>query len=78
MDYYHGVTDTEAQVDRPAYKGDQAINTLTSLTVGYSINAQMLAIAGLEQIALDTSISDSPIVDEDQIRKVYLGLIYTF
>jgi outer membrane protein len=78
VDYYHGVTLSEARVDRPAYQGDQAINTFASLTVGYSINAQLLAIAGMEQLALDTSITDSPIVDEDQIRKVYLGLIYTF
>ena len=78
VDYYHGVTVSEARVDRPAYQGDQAINTFASLTVGYSINAQLLAIAGMEQLALDTSITDSPIVDEDQIRKVYLGLIYTF
>ena len=78
VDYYHGVTVSEAQVDRPAYQGDQAINTFASLTVGYSINAQLLAIAGMEQLALDTSITDSPIVEENQIRKVYLGLIYTF
>lgn len=78
VDYYHGVMDSEAQVDRPAYKGDHAINTLASLMVGYTINAQLLAIAGMEQIVLDTSITDSPIVDEKQTRKVYLGLIYTF
>jgi outer membrane protein len=78
VDYYHGVSDAEAQTDRPAYQGDQAINTLVSLSVAYTINARLLAIAGMEQIALDTSISDSPIVDEKQVRKVYLGLIYTF
>jgi len=78
VDYYHGVMDSEAQIGRPAYKGDQAINTLASLTVGYLINARLLAIAGMEQIALDTSITDSPIVEEEQIRKVYLGIIYTF
>ena len=78
MDYYHGVTDSEARNDRPAYKGDQAINTVTSLTVGYLINAKLLAIAGIEQIELDTSITDSPIVDDDRTQKFYLGLIYTF
>ncbi len=78
VDYYHGVMTSEAQDDRPAYRGDQAINTLTSLMVGYSINPQLLAIAGVEQLVLDTSITDSPIVSERQARKAYLGLIYTF
>lgn len=78
VDYYHGVMDSETRVDRPAYRGHRAINTLTSLTVGYVINARLIAIAGMEQINLDRSISDSPIVDENRIRKVYTGLIYTF
>jgi MipA family protein len=78
VDYYHGVLDSEARVDRPAYRGDQAINKLASVTVGYFINPRLLAIAGMKQIALDTSITDSPIVEENQVRKLYLGLIYTF
>ena len=78
VDYYHGVRDSEAQADLPAYEGDWAINTLASLMAGYTINTQLLAIAGMEQITLDTSITDSPIVEEKHIRKVYLGLIYTF
>ncbi len=78
VDYYHGVLVSEAQAGRPAYRGSQAINTLTSLTVGDSINAQLLALAGIEQLMLDSSITDSPIVAEKQIRKIYLGLIYTF
>ncbi len=78
VNYYHGVLISEAQDGRPVYRGDEAINTLTSLMVGYTINAQLLAIAGMEQIMFDTGITDSPIVDEKQTRKVYLGLIYTF
>ena len=75
---YYGVTDTEALIDRPAYQGDRAINKLASLMLGYSFNARLLALVGIEQTALDSSISDSPIVDETKVQKVYLGLIYTF
>lgn len=78
VNYYHGVRDSEAQDGRPAYGGDQAVNFLVSLMIGYSINARLLAVAGVEQLALDSSISDSPIVDENEVRKVTLGLIYTF
>jgi outer membrane protein len=77
-DYYHGVMDSEARSGRPSYTADEALNILASLTIGYTINPRLLAIGGIEQLNLDTSISDSPIVSEQQIRKVYLGVIYTF
>ncbi len=77
-DYYHGVKVSEVQDGRTAYRGNQAVNMLTSLMVGYRINAQWLAIAGMEQIVLDTNITDSPIVSKEKARKIYLGLIYTF
>ncbi len=76
--YYHGVTDSEARSDRPSYQAGEALNTRASLMVGYTINARLLAIGGAEQLKLDQSISDSPIVSEAQIKKVYLGLLYTF
>lgn len=78
VDYYHGVRESEAQDGRPAYEADQAINVFASLAVGYLINAELLAVAEVELLALDTSITDSPIVEEEQVRKVCLGLIYTF
>ena len=78
VNYYHGVMDSEARVDLPAYRGDVAVNRLASLMVGYTINSHLLAMGGVEQTLLDSSITDSPIVEEKQLRKVFLGLIYTF
>lgn len=78
VDYYHGVRDSEVRDGRPAYEGDRAVNSLVSLTVGYSINTQLLAVAGVGKLVLDSNITDSPIVDEENVRKVGLGLIYTF
>ena len=77
-DYYHGVMDSEAQLDRPSYEPGQAINTITALMVGYTVNAQLLAVAGVEQIKLDSAITDSPIISVKQFRKAFAGLIYTF
>ena len=76
--YYHGVRDSEAQLDRPSYKAGQAINRIAALTVGYQVNARLHALAGMEQIELDKTITDSPIVSMNHVRKVFLGLIYTF
>ncbi len=75
--YYHGVMADEAQAGRPAYTAGQAVNVLTSLTLGYTISEHLLAVGGVEQLTLNDSITDSPIVDQDQVRKVFLGLIYT-
>ena len=78
VDYYHGVRASEVQDGRPAYSGDQAVNQFASLMAGYTVSARLLAIGGIEQIALDSGITDSPIVSQQHLRKVYLGLIYTF
>ena len=78
VDYYHGVRESEADALRPAYEGDRAVNTLVSLRVGYAFDAQWLALAGMEQVVLDSSIADSPIVAEEFSRKAFLGLVYTF
>ena len=78
VDYYHGVDPDESQTGRPAYTPRQAINIQPSLMLGYAINPQLLSIFRLEQTELDPTISDSPIVAESRVRKIYLGLIYTF
>lgn len=77
VDYYHGVLNSEAQFDRPAYEGDQSHNTMASLVVGYALSQHILAVAGMAQIGLDTNISDSPIVSEKSVQKVYVGFIYS-
>ena len=78
VDYYHGVRAAEAREGRPAYVGDRAINTLATLVLGYSISSDWQAVIGLEQLWLDDSIKDSPIVSEAVVEKVYAGLIHTF
>lgn len=78
VSYYHGVNIDETNLERPAYNGDQAINLQSSLLVGYTLNRQLLAIASIEQTELDKGITDSPVVTEQRVRKIYVGVIYTF
>lgn len=78
VNYYHGVRESESKIDRPAYEGGQAINFLVGLTTAYSINTKWLALVGFEQLLLDTSILDSPFVEDEKVQKVYLGFVYTF
>ncbi len=78
VDYYHGVRASEARVDRPAYEGKQAANLVAALTVGYALDARLFVFAGLEQVTLDSGITDSPVVDQTESRKFLLGLSYGF
>jgi|GEM_PF-1210368 len=78
VDYYHGVRASEAVAGRPAFEADAGTNFQASLMTGYRINPRLLAIAVIEQSKLDNSISDSPIVASDQVRKLYAGLVYSF
>ncbi len=78
VDYYHGVRSSEMRENRAAYQGDRAINPVASLMLGYAINPQLFAMVVAEQIVLDSSISDSPIIDEKRLQKYQTGIIYTF
>lgn len=78
VDYYHGVRSSEVRENRAAYQGDRAINPLASLMLGYAINPQLITMLVVEQIVLDSSITDSPIIEEKRLRKIQAGIVYTF
>lgn len=78
VDYYHGVRLSESQADRQEYRGQQSLNNITSLTLGYYLYERWLAVALIERLGLDKGITDSPIIEKNQLLKSYLGFVYTF
>ena len=75
-DYYYSVRDAEATANRPAYSADAASNMAIKARWGYALNDKWLlsGAAGLEQ--LDSAITDSPIVERDDIWSARIGLAY--
>lgn len=76
--YEFGVPASAATERRPAYSPGSALNPELGLSVFYEITTgwQLIGNIGVEQ--LDTSLTDSPLVDEERLVKGFLALGYTF
>ncbi|WP_027328344.1 MipA/OmpV family protein [Marinimicrobium agarilyticum] len=77
-DYEFGVPASAATKWRPSYSPGSALNPELGLSVFYEITTgwQLIGNIGVEQ--LDTSLTDSPLVDEKRLVKGFLALGYTF
>lgn len=74
--YYYGVSEREASATRPQYQPGAALNTEVGVSFGYELSPQWLLQGGLSVEWLDSSISDSPIVDRERVLAARLGLAY--
>ncbi|MCF6202705.1 MAG: MipA/OmpV family protein [Methylococcaceae bacterium] len=78
LDYYYGIRDSEVEVNRPAYKAHSGFNNFARLSVAYHINDNWGITGIAEYETLSRSIRQSPIVDEDGIGTLFIGLMYNF
>ena len=74
--YYYGVSPSEVVPLRFEYVPGAALNVQARLTWGYAINERWLLSGHLTSEWLDSEISNSPIVDKDQIWSANFGLAY--
>lgn len=75
-DYYYSVSGAEATPTRPAFSAEDAANIAFKVRWGYALADKWLlsGAIGLEQ--LDSAITDSPIVERDDIWSARIGLAY--
>ncbi len=78
VDYYYGVGDNEVTTERQAYKGESAINLYLEFAVGYKLDRKWDVIAGMEYTVLDSTISDSPVVEEDYRLVTFAAIVHKF
>ncbi|WP_276308740.1 MipA/OmpV family protein [Billgrantia endophytica] len=78
VDYYFGVRDSEARMDRPAYTGESATNIEAGVRGVYMFNKHHSVLMGVEVTSLADEIKDSPLVDRSTANSVFLGYIYRF
>lgn len=74
--YYYGVADYEAAPGRPAYVPGAAVNTWAGIVMGYELTPKWLLSTTFGLEYLDDNVSASPIVDEDSLWSVNVGLAY--
>ncbi len=77
-DYYYGVRATEATIARPAYQVDSSILMQLGLMMNYLFNERWSISGRIAVTRLADEISDSPIVEDDQVTSAFIGVGYRF
>ena len=78
LDYYYGVKKSESVKNRPAYQASSGFNSFVKLSMSYRINDHWGIVGVAEYESLSRSIRHSPIVDQDGIETLFIGLMYNF
>ncbi len=78
VDHFYGVQSNEVISGRPAYGGHASINYHVSLTSSWNATKHIQLLGQLKYEQLGSGISDSPIVDDDSIATIAIGLVYRF
>ncbi|MDR5904771.1 MipA/OmpV family protein [Franzmannia qiaohouensis] len=78
VDYYFGVSDSEARIDRPTYIGESAMSIETGVRGVYMFDKHHSVLMSVEVTSLPDEIKDSPLVDRSTTNSVSLGYIYRF
>ncbi|AJD53092.1 outer membrane protein [Thalassospira sp. MBR-102] len=76
--YHVGVSGTEVRSDRAVYDADAAFIPHLDVSVTYPITESivLLGTGGVE--LLPDSYTDSPLIDDDYVYSIGLGLVYNF
>lgn len=77
-DYYYGVKNTESTASRSAYEVDSATNLYGGIKLHYQIDSHWGIMGDARYIRLDDTITDSPIIEDDNQYKTLLGVIYAY
>lgn len=75
-DYYYGVEPRFATALRNEYRADGGFNYDIGMRLSYQLDEQWSVFNTINAEFLSDDISDSPLVDEDVVYSVMLGLIY--
>ena len=78
IDHYYGVQTNEIAVGRPAYAGQSSVNYNATLNLSWKLTKNIEMLGQVKYEMLGDGITDSPIVDENAITLMTLGILYRF
>lgn len=78
VDYYFGVRDSEARMDRAAYAGKSALNTELGVRGNYMFDKHHSLFLDIKATSLASEIKDSPLVDRSTENSALFGYLYRF
>jgi len=76
--YYYGVRSKEATANRTAYKSGESVDPHAGVALDYQLAKRWSIFSMFRSEWLGSEITDSPIIDQDNVVSVILGLVYRF
>ncbi len=77
-DYYFGVSEAEARVDRPAFSAGSSQWATFGMNTAYHVSERIVLFANVAFSGADSDVWDSPLVEESNMSQFFLGGTYTF
>ncbi|GAA5162945.1 MipA/OmpV family protein [Viridibacterium curvum] len=78
VDYYYGVSASEARSNRPQYAGSSTVNSELGLRVDYRLTPAQTVFLDAGVTMLGSAIKDSPLVGRSTVGEARLGYLYRF
>jgi outer membrane scaffolding protein for murein synthesis (MipA/OmpV family) len=77
-DYYFGVSDSEATLERPAYRPGESQWVGFGLNSSWQLTDRIVFFGNVAFGGADAAVVDSPLVEEDSFSSVFVGGTYLF
>lgn len=74
--YYFGVSEDEANPERPAYRPGNSQRATIGLNTGWQVSDRTVFFANVGFGFLDTEVEDSPLTKNDSFTNVFVGATY--
>ena len=78
IDYYYGVSQRDTSLSRFYFEGKSGWQTYMSINAQKPINENWSWLANIGYRRLPNSLLSSPLIDQNNIRNVFLGVAYRF
>ncbi|OHU85032.1 MULTISPECIES: MipA/OmpV family protein [Pseudoalteromonas] len=78
VDYYYGVSATEARINRPLYQGDGSVSYEIGVSSDWFFGKHHMLKADVSYTSYASEIKDSPLIDKSGYAQIILGYVYVF
>jgi len=78
VDYYYGIGENDTQDPNYFYQGGAALNPYIKIHSNYKLNKNWRITFTARSELLAKAISDSPLVEDEVIKTIFLGVVYDY
>lgn len=78
VDYYYGLDQKDTSDPQQWFEADAGVETYVSVNIQKPINKNWVWVSSLSYRTLPTSMTLSPLVEENNIKRLFMGVAYRF